>query len=336
MPVSQSKPCYLTVILLVIIIIASAFAVYYYWFELITVAQQWQRYFHQQLVQFLLRTKQAPWDTGWLLVCFSLLYGILHSAGPGHGKVIITTYLATQKRHFKKCLLITVLSAILQGIVAIALITILLMMLNLSTKYLTIGEYQLERASYLVIMFVGVFLCYKAIKKLVQQLFSRHHSKITINSINPLQSAEHQHQLNCDCCGHQHIPAATDIEHKKGWLGDLGIILAIGIRPCSGALLMLIFAYTLGVYHWGIIATLAMSIGTALTTSLIALLVYHARKLAEQLVKHKQRSLVSELIPVVTHSLALIGGIVFVIMGLVLCLGMSHTYVPLGNPLLMR
>ncbi|RRD39448.1 cobalt transporter, partial [Tessaracoccus sp. OH4464_COT-324] len=54
-------------------------------------------------------------------------------------------------------------------------------------------------------------------------------------------------------------------------------------RPCSGAIFVLFLAYMLDLYFWGMLATLAMSLGTGLMLSGFALIVLYARKSAVQL-----------------------------------------------------
>lgn len=325
--------------LIAMVIVGISFLIHLYWFEVITWAQNGQRYFHQQLIQFLIKTKQAPLQTGMLLICFSFLYGILHSAGPGHGKIIISTYLATQPKQLKKSLLLTLLSAMMQGLVAITLITTALAIFSVSTKYLTIGEYRLEQLSYILIMLVGLLLCYRAVRKLISVLLIANNGKkgFKINQIVSInQSASlHDQQKSCSCCNHRHLPNQQELEHSKGWFGDLGVILAIGIRPCSGALLVLIFSYSFGVYYWGIVATLAMSIGTALTTSLFALLVHYARQLAKKLVKQNEGEY-HHWTTTIAQLIALMGGILLIIIGLILIAGISSSYYPMGNPLLAK
>ncbi|WP_392559485.1 nickel/cobalt transporter [Orbus mooreae] len=318
------------------IIIVSGIGLYHSWFELVNIAQDWQRYFHKQLIQFLIKAKDDPFQVGTLLLYFSFLYGILHSAGPGHGKIIISTYLATQPKQLKKSLLLTLLSAIMQGVTAVILITATLIILNVSTKYLTIGEYRLEQMSYILIILIGIYLCYRTIKKLIKIVITDKNNQKKIGHIRPLNPQNSPSSLSsgCQCCNHKHLPNQHEMAHTKGWLGDLGIILSIGIRPCSGSLLVLIFSYSFGVYYWGILATFAISIGTAVTTSLFAIFVHYARKTAERLI-NKDRTQNRRWV-MISQFIALIGGVLLVIMGLILIIGMSTSYYPIGNPILAR
>ena len=60
---------------------------------------------------------------------FSLAYGV-HALGPGHGKVVISTFLATHPAQLKTSMKLTLLAALLQGAVAIALVTLMLVVLQ--------------------------------------------------------------------------------------------------------------------------------------------------------------------------------------------------------------
>lgn len=148
------------------LIIASS--IYIYWFDMVIIVKHLQRDLHQQLVSILLTIKNEPIQMGSGLILLSLLYGILHAAGPGHGKFIITTYLATQTSQLKKSLILTTLSALLQALVAILLVSILFFIINKSVKWLKIGEYGLELISYFFIIMVGIFISYRSIKKLIK------------------------------------------------------------------------------------------------------------------------------------------------------------------------
>ena len=60
----------------------------------------------------------------------------------------------------------------------------------------------------------------------------------------------------------------------------VGVVFAAGIRPCTGALVVLVFALSQGLFAAGIAATFAMALGTALTTGLIAALAVFAKSAA--------------------------------------------------------
>ncbi|WP_392551846.1 nickel/cobalt transporter [Orbus wheelerorum] len=324
--------------LFAILITLGGLLIYSYWTELVIAAQSWQRYFHKQLIALLIKTKTDGLQTGLLLMSFSFLYGILHSAGPGHGKFIITTYLATQPKQLKKSLQLTILSSLMQALVAIVVISLMLIVLKLSTKYLKISEYWLMLTSYILIILVGLFLCYKAAKKLLNLTKFAYKQNLKIQKITRLTDASNtltaQHN-SCACCNYHVLSGQNKITRSTNWLDDLAIILAVGVRPCSGALLVLIFSFTMGSYYWGIMATLAMAIGTSITTSFFALLVHYARKFAEYLLR-QQSSSSYQIFAIIIQFIGLVGGLVFILMGLILIVGIEHSVYATGNPLFAK
>jgi ABC-type nickel/cobalt efflux system permease component RcnA len=64
------------------------------------------------------------------------------------------------------------------------------------------------------------------------------------------------------------------------WTKAFSLAFAVGIRPCTGAFLVLLFGYSLGLYWAGIAATFVMAIGTFLTVATIAAIAVYSRKLA--------------------------------------------------------
>jgi len=60
-------------------------------------------------------------------------------------------------------------------------------------------------------------------------------------------------------------------------------VLTVGVRPCSGAILVLVFALAQGLFWAGIAATLLMGVGTAITVATIAVIAVSAKDLARRL-----------------------------------------------------
>ena len=69
-----------------------------------------------------------------------------------------------------------------------------------------------------------------------------------------------------EACGHVHAPDAAEFNGKFSWRGAAGTVIAAGARPCSGAILVLVFAMAQGLFAAGVAATFAMAVGTAVTT----------------------------------------------------------------------
>jgi len=93
---------------------------------------------------------------------------------------------------------------------------------------------------------------------------------------------DHDH-VHDEHCGHSHGPTPSELAGPGGWQRGLGAIFAVGIRPCSGAILVLVFAFAQGLFWAGIAATFVMGIGTAIMVATIAILAVSARGVAQRL-----------------------------------------------------
>lgn len=276
-----------------------------------------QRQLHQSMTLLLRQVAEETPRAGAALALFSFIYGVLHALGPGHGKVVIVTYLATHPVRWRQSVRLAVAASLLQGMVAIALVSIVLAVLRLSSRYLHLSSFWLEKGSYALVALLGIALCIRAVRQIL-----RHRRKaratlgMRISALQPLAVAP-IHSADCGC-GHQHVPDDRQVEQAVAWQTRLALVAAMGLRPCSGAILVLLFSKVIGAYEWGIAAALAMAAGTALTITLIALLVHSARRLAQRMVGTVwQKRVVDHLAPLVL----LIGGTLLLIVGVLLYQG---------------
>ena len=67
------------------------------------------------------------------------------------------------------------------------------------------------------------------------------------------------------------------------WRKVMAVVFSVGIRPCTGAILVLVFALTQGLFWAGVAATFAMALGTAITVAVLATLALGSRELALKL-----------------------------------------------------
>ncbi|NBH75764.1 zinc transporter permease subunit ZevB [Rodentibacter pneumotropicus] len=240
----------------------------------------WQQLFNQLISENLHAIQHHSVSSGMLLITVSFLYGVLHAVGPGHGKFIIASYLSTHESELKQSVKLSLLSSLMQGIVAITATSIVVVILNLSSRYFKLSQLWLERSALILLMGLGCYWIYQGIRK--PPVFR-------IKSIQPthlpLQSAAKINRtFKMDCpCGHQHLPNAVQLKGAKTWKSQFLVIMSIGLRPCTGAIFVLFLAYMMELFIWGIFATLAMSIGTGLMLSLFAVLVRYAKRMAIQL-----------------------------------------------------
>jgi nickel/cobalt exporter len=94
---------------------------------------------------------------------------------------------------------------------------------------------------------------------------------------------DHDDHVHDEHCGHSHGPLPSELAGPGGWRRGLGAIFAVGLRPCSGAILVLVFALAQGLFWAGIAATFAMGLGTAITVAAIAVLAVSAGGIARRL-----------------------------------------------------
>lgn len=237
----------------------------------------WQKAFHQQISASLTHLA-AQQQAGIMLALISFLYGIFHAVGPGHGKFILTGYLSLERTKLKQAVKISLYSAILQGIVAVLLVSIIIGVFAFSRSYFNLTVQWFERASFLFMLFLGCYWLWQTQKQ---------RGKIKIRRLSPLQKVQKFQPLakqptkatQCSC-GHQHLPTSAQMEEAKPqWL----LILSIGIRPCSGAILVLFLSHTLNLFAWGILSALVMALGTGITLNLFACIVLFARQRAIKL-----------------------------------------------------
>ena len=269
------------------------------WPQVMLQSVVWQRDVNQQMSGLLQAVAENPTQAGGALLLFSFVYGVLHALGPGHGKVVITTWLATHPSKLKSSIGLTLAASLLQGLVAIGLVIVVLTLLRLPARQLHLSSFWLEKGSYALVGVLGLLLCWRALKKLRMLL-----RKPKFTAFTP----HHVHDQHCGC-GHQHMPDPKQLERDEDWRARLMIILSMGMRPCSGAIMVLLFSKVIGVFGWGVASALAMAAGTSLTISSLALLVHVFRTLAVKLSGNKTPVLWRQ---VGWTTLALAGGAVLV------------------------
>lgn len=277
-----------------------------HWPRVIVESTLWQRQINQQLSGLLRAVAKEPAMAGGPLLLFSFIYGVLHALGPGHGKVVITTWLATHPARLGESLRLTFAASLLQGAVAIGLVTVVLTLLQLPSRQLHLSSYWIEKGSFLLVGGLGMMLCWRAIGRLRQAL----------RRPSPFKSfaPHHVHDAHCGC-GHHHVPDVRAVEEAINWRSKVMLVVAMGMRPCSGAIMVLLFSKVVGIFSWGMLSALAMAAGTALTISGFAVLVHSFRWLAQRLVKDKTPPLWRQ---VTWPVLAMAGGVVLMIVALVM------------------
>ena len=242
-----------------------------------------------------IRAAKSDGSAVWTLLGISFAYGIFHAAGPGHGKAVISSYLVANEETARRGIVLSFASALLQALVAVAIVAVFAWLLSSTAKTMCSAEKAIEIVSYGLIAAFGARLVWtkgggfmRALQaKPVAAMAAAHHDH---GHDHGHHHHEHHHghdhdhgHVHDEHCGHSHGPTPDQLAGPGGWRRGLGTIFAVGMRPCSGAILVLVFSLAQGLFLAGIAATFAMGLGTAITVATIAVLAVSAKGLARRL-----------------------------------------------------
>ncbi|TPN54966.1 MULTISPECIES: nickel/cobalt transporter [unclassified Mesorhizobium] len=284
----------------------------------------------------------------WILIGLSFAYGIFHAAGPGHGKAVISSYMVANEVALRRGILLSFVSALLQGLTAIVVMLLAYFVLRGTTISMTDAAWFMEVMSFALVTLFGAWLLWRKLGPSVLRLFGKGpayslsaahaghshgghshaghshagHSHAGHSHAAHSHSAHaHSHALHvhddhghahdhshdhhdhgahdhhhdhgahahhdhaagevCETCGHSHAPDPALLSGDRfDWRTAWSAVAAVGIRPCSGALIVLSFALLNGLWLGGLLSVLAMSIGTAITVSALATLAVTAKNWA--------------------------------------------------------
>jgi nickel/cobalt exporter len=263
-------------------------------------AQAWvlekQAQFNRELAAAVRSLKSAnPLSATLLLAALSFAYGVLHAAGPGHGKAVISSYVLADGRTVRRGILLAFLAALIQALSALLVVGVLVLVLRSTGLQIRAVEAWLETASWALVALVGVWLLYYQLRSAFRPASAHaghhhhadHHHEhhgAHAHSHAPQghdHSHAHGHDDACEVCAH--LPAATELQGDWSWRRALALAFAVGVRPCTGAILVLVFAIGQGLMWAGVLSTFAMALGTAITVSVLAASAVGFRELAARL-----------------------------------------------------
>ena len=319
-----------------------------------------QKDFYRLLTDSLTRLKTDNWAFV-VLGTLSFAYGIFHAAGPGHGKVVISSYVLANERQYRQGLLLSFASAMLSSLVAVLFILVAALVLNLTGDAMGNAANWIGIGSYLMVALLGLWLIIRHVFGIghrhahAARATPRHDRELARRHLyaddedddhahhdhhghahdhhahghdhghhhghdHPERSAlarafdtassnsrgrgaampayaraghglhDHDHDHDHDHeHAHSHVAVTPDQLRRGNWREALGVVLAIGLRPCSGALVVLVFALSQGVLWAGIASVFLMGTGTAITVALLATLAMTAKGLARRLTRRESR-----------------------------------------------
>jgi nickel/cobalt exporter len=269
-----------------------------------------QSEFYRQM-SATIRAAKSDGSAVWTLLAISFAYGIFHAAGPGHGKAVISSYLVANRETARRGIVLSFASALMQSLVAVVMVGIGALLLNATARTMCGAERVIEIASYALIAAFGARLVWtkgggflRALRppQLVPAMavaaphhdhhdhdhnhdhhdHSHAHASVAHDHGHDHSRDDHDH-VHDEHCGHSHGPDPSELAGPGGWGRGFAAIFAVGIRPCSGAILVLVFALAQGLFWTGVAATFVMGLGTAITVATIAVVAVSARGLAQRL-----------------------------------------------------
>ena len=260
-----------------------------------------QKDFYAALTATLGRLK-TDYTAFWLLGGLSFFYGIIHAAGPGHGKVVIGSYVLANETQFRRGVLLSFASAMVQSLVAVVFVLVAALALRMTSIAMSDATWWITIGSYGRVVLLGLWLI---ARKIFGWGHHHHHddhahehdmakkARAHLHGQDGHHHHEHGHDHHDHDQDHDHAHEEAHAEHahhvvtpdqiKGGWREQLGVVLAVGIRPCSGALVVLVFALSQGLLAAGIAAVFLMGLGTAITVGVLATIAVTAKGVARRL-----------------------------------------------------
>ena len=236
------------------------------------------------------RAAKTDGSAAYTLMGISFLYGIFHAAGPGHGKAVISSYLVANNETWKRGVILSFASAILQALIAIAIVGVAAALLGATAKTMGNAVRVIEIVSYGLIVVIGLRLLWvkgRALVTLLRPAKHEHHHHDHGHAHHDHAHDHHDHDDEGHAWGHAHAPEPAELTGRDWLKRGLTAVVAVGLRPCSGAIIVLVFALAQGLFAIGVASTFAMGLGTAITVAAIATLAVGARGLAARFAKAK-------------------------------------------------
>jgi len=238
-----------------------------------------------------IRAAKSDGSAVWTLLVISFAYGIFHAAGPGHGKAVISSYLVANQETARRGIVLSFASALMQALVAVLIVSVGAWLLNATAKTMCGAEKAIEIGSYALIAAFGARLVWTKGGSFIRALqASRPEPALAMAAHHhhhghdrPHAHHDHDGHVHDEHCGHSHGPEPSELAGPRGWRRGLGAVVAVGARPCSGAILVLVFALAQRLFWAGVAATFVMGLGTAITVATIAVLAVSAKDVARRL-----------------------------------------------------
>jgi len=277
-----------------------------------------QQMFYRALTGALKAMREDSWALG-SLIGLSFAYGVFHAAGPGHGKAVISSYMIANETQLRRGILISFVSALIQGLMAIGLVGAAWLVLRGTSITMTKATQAMEIASFAMVALFGAWLL---VRKLWSLRIRREPVPVFVTAgETPMTRttgmgtglrfqgkpvfADHDHNGTgdlCTACGKSHAPDPMLLKGKN-----------FSLHEAWSAIIVMSFALLNGLYLGGVLSVLAMSLGTAITVSALAIMAVSAKGLAVRFAGPGSRKAAG-----ISHAIEIAGALFVLIMGLLL------------------
>ncbi|MBL0717015.1 MAG: hypothetical protein JJV89_03095 [Desulfosarcina sp.] len=200
------------------------------------------------------------------LVLTAFIYGVIHAAGPGHGKAIALSYILSQRPSYFNGLLFGNCIALFHGISGI--IFVLFIRIILKTRIINNLEHVTritQITSYSIIACFGLVIFIHSLYKLIKN-----------NSKNPKNQVD------------------SDTKQTRQHLNPLLSAFVVGCIPCPGVVMVMLFALSLDLIGLGIIIGITISMGMAFTLSLVVLIAISGKAASFNILRENRKAILIE------------------------------------------
>lgn len=201
-----------------------------------------------------LRAGEAGALAGLLALAFG--YGVAHAAGPGHGKLVIGAYGVSGRVGLSRLAAVALLASLAQATTAVVLVYAGIFLFDLTREQLgALADRRMMQVSALAIGAIGLWLAWRGARRLLRARPGRDHDH-----------HHHHHHGPDGTCGHAHGPDPAAVANAAS-IRELALLIgAVALRPCTGALFLLVLTWRMGIDAAGIAGAYAMGLGTAVVT----------------------------------------------------------------------
>ncbi|MCA0136469.1 nickel/cobalt transporter [Pseudosulfitobacter pseudonitzschiae] len=219
-------------------------------------AAGYQRSFQNEMALTLRATKAGNAGAFWTLLGVCFAYGFFHAVGPGHGKVLIGGYGLGRRVAVWRLGMIALLSSLGQAVTAIVLVQGGLWLFALTRDQMVgAAEDIMAPVSYGAIVLIGLWLLARGARRMLRRPVGHGHDHAHIHGDEA-----------CAHCGHRHAPSVEEVAGLTSLREAVLLIAGVAIRPCTGALFVLVITQGMGIAGAGIAGVFAMAVGTAVVT----------------------------------------------------------------------